>query len=504
MSELYRAHVGVDPIAPVNVSKVWTPQPGFQAKGWHLKAFEALVGGAAGPGKTDLLIYRGLKQVHHPRFRKLLLRRTFPELREIIDRTLLTFPLLGGVWKASEKRWAFPSGASYEFGYCESYVDVLQYQGQEYTEVDVDEGGQWAEFARMWTFLMSRVRRGGDGLTMSMWCSANPGGPGHVALKTRFVDYCPADGTPVVDPATSLTRAFLAGKLSDNPILLRQDPLYVQKLMNLPELERRQLLEGDWDAGDGLALPELSREQHLVPASKVNVQRHWTKFGSFDWGYNHPFSFGLYAVPGDGQIIKLDTISARRLQDHQILDYLRDALDVRGYSFSDLDYTVAGSDSFGVYNARNGSGPTTDERFSAGGLHMRPASDRKGSRLQNLANARHYTAWKGMTPEQNKIPAFRMIDTPGNRQCYEQLHGAVCDPDKPEEVLKVDANASGEGGDDMLDETFYALASRPYTTEEPKRVGWPDHQAEAWAHQMGTEPDRPASQNTDYDVVDHG
>ena len=495
---------GPPPIGPLDIAKVWTPQPGFQTKGWHLQSFEALVGGAAGPGKTDLLIYRGLKQCHNPRFRKLLLRRTFPELREIIDRTLLTFPQLGGVWRASEKRWAFPSGASYEFGYCETYADVLQYQGQEYTEIDVDEGGQWGDFLRMWTFLMSRVRRGGDGLTMSMWCSANPGGPGHVALKTRYVDVCPSDGTPVTDPTTGLTRAFLAGRLADNPILLEKDPLYVQKLMNLPELERKQLLEGDWDAGDGLALPEMRQDVHLVRKQDVSIQRHWTVFGSFDWGYNHPFSFGLYTVPGDGHVLKLDTITGRRMQDHQILEYLRAALKARGYEFSDLDYVVAGGDCWGKYEARAGQGPSTAERFAEGGLYLRRAHDGPGSRVQNLTTARHYTAYRKRGAHGSDIvPFFRMIDTPGNRQCFQQLHGAVCDPDKPEQVLKTDADASGQGGDDMLDETFYALASRPYTTLAPERVAVPDDlQATAWAYERGEEPQ--IVDDNPFDATDHG
>lgn len=485
-----------------DVAKVWAPQPGFQTRAWSLDAFEALVGGAAGPGKTDLLLYRGLKQIHRPRFRKLFLRRTFPELREVIDRSLLTFPRLGGVWHASEKRWAFPSGASYEFGYCERYADVLQYQGQEYTEIDYDEAGQVAEFTKMWTYLMSRVRRGGDGLRMSMWCSANPGGPGHVALKSRFVDQCPADGTPVADRVTGLTRSFLAGKLSDNPILLAKDPLYVQKLMMLPELERKQLLDGDWDAGDGMALPEMRMDKHLL--SGFTRHRHWTLFGAFDWGYNHPFSFGLYTVPGDGQLVKLDTITGRRMQDHQILDYLRAALRTRGFEFSDFEYVVAGGDCWGRYEARAGSGPSTAERFGDGGLYLRRAHDGPGSRVQNLTNARHYTAWKGLPTG----PAFRMVDTPGNRLCFAQMAGAVCDPDKTEQVLKTDADASGQGGDDILDETFYALASRPYAAPDVRRVDAPvDMQEIAWANARGESLEDGGYTGgvvMDYDPVDYG
>jgi hypothetical protein len=100
-------------------------------------------------------------------------------------------------------------------------------------------------------------------------------------------------------------------------------------------------------------------------------------------------------------------------------------------------------------------------------------------------------------------PSFRLVDTPGNRACFDQLHGLVCDPDKPEQVLKVDADASGQGGDDMADETFYALASRPYaaTVVEDRREP-ADLQELAWATARGDLPVESA--RDDYDVTNYG
>ncbi|HKA65466.1 MAG TPA: terminase, partial [Methyloceanibacter sp.] len=57
-----------------------------------------MYGGQAGGGKSDALLYGGLRQIAHPSYKALILRRTFPELRELIDRSLLTFPRAGGVW----------------------------------------------------------------------------------------------------------------------------------------------------------------------------------------------------------------------------------------------------------------------------------------------------------------------------------------------------------------------------------------------------------------------
>ncbi|HEX7122636.1 MAG TPA: terminase family protein [Gemmatimonadaceae bacterium] len=423
---------------PPDVGSVWTPQPGFQARAWSLTAFEALIGGAAGPGKTDLLLYRGLRQVHKPNFRKLFLRRTYIELREAMDRALLTFPRLGGEWHASEKRWSFPSGATYEFGYVERFADVLQYQGQEYSEIDVDEAQQIPEFLRVWTFLMSRVRRGGDGIVMSMWCSANPGGPAHLQLKKRFVDICPPDGTPVTDPETGLTRAFLAGKVTDNPILLERDPQYVRKLMALPEVTRRQLLDGDWTAGEGMALSELNREVHLIPA--FEPPERWYHWGALDWGFNHPFVAGWFACDEDGTVYLVESVRGRRLLDSEMADRIRSTLPVDRFR-----KFVAGHDCWNEIRARIEGTPTTADTFRKHGILLQKANIDRKSGVKNLREYLHHQVADGLRPR------FYLMDTPMNRQVFECLEAMVMDPDDPEDALKVDANEYGEGGDDAYD-----------------------------------------------------
>ena len=97
---------------------VWEPHPGPQTTFLMSDAYEALYGGAAGGGKSDSLLFGALRQTGHSQYRALIIRRTFPELQYLIDRSMATFPSIGGQWIASEKRWKFPSGAIVEFGYC--------------------------------------------------------------------------------------------------------------------------------------------------------------------------------------------------------------------------------------------------------------------------------------------------------------------------------------------------------------------------------------------------
>lgn len=423
---------------------LWEPHPGPQTKFLASPAHEALYGGAAGGGKSDALLFGALRQVDHPEYRALILRRTFPELRELMDRALPVFTAIGATWNATEKRFRFPSGAVVEFGYCATYAEVLQYQGKAYQFIGWDELGQIAE-ERIWTYLISRNRPTAPGQILQMRASANPGGAGHHWLKKRFVRPCPPDGTPVV--VDGFTRAFIAARLSDNPTLMENDPSYGQRLALLPELERRWLRDGDWEAGAGLALD--MRKAHMV--DPFSIPEHWTLFSALDWGHNHPFSWGLYAADEDGTVYCVDTATGRKMQPPAIAERFRDILRDRA-----VRYTVAGHDVWADVRARSEHVPTLAEQFNALGFPMVKANI---SRIAGVQNFRRYLA--------GDPPRFRLFDTPTNRAVFECLESRVSDPDRPEDVLKVDADESGQGGDDHYDQVRYALASRPMAAKVP-------------------------------------
>lgn len=434
---------------------------------------EVFAGGAAGPGKSLTLLVDGLRYIGNSKYRALILRSSFPELQELMDRADEIFPDLGGVWNENDKRWTFPSGATYEFGYLTFFAEVKRYRGQEYAFIGYDEIGDLAE-ERTWTFLATRCRTKDRRIPARMRCTANPGGIAHAWLRRRFIITCGEDGGRIyTDPRTGLKRRFLPGRLTENPALLANNPDYVRQIRSNPDLIVRQLEHGDWSAGTGSALDELSEAKHIV--MPFSIPKHWRTWGAFDWGFRHPFAYGLFAQNEDGDVYLVDSVHGRLLLDAEIAGRIRERFltaqeaEEQGV-MNDLGallprFTVAGHDCWHDIKARSEHGPTTADTFARNKIPLMPANI---SRVSGLKNLRDYLAWRGRGKDGGDgVPQFRMFDTIGNRKVFGILESMVSDPDNIEDVLKVDADSDGNGGDDAYDMVRYALQQRPLQVKKP-------------------------------------
>jgi len=238
---------------------------------------------------------------------------------------------------------------------------------------------------------------------------------------------------------------FQQATIADNPHIPAE---YLNSLKSLPERDYKRFVEGDWTFISGAFFDELSAETHLVPTPELKP--YWTYWGAYDWGYRHPAVFGTFAKDTDGTVYWLDTIRMHRMDDET------QANTVREKAHDPCTRMVfAGHDAFAKRMAHAATVVSPADVFMQYRITMHHAHIQRKSGWAALRRM--------LTPKQPDgsigTPQLLICDTPGNRWAIERLLEMVPDPTDPDDMLKVDANEDGEGGDDCADLARYAIAS---------------------------------------------
>lgn len=187
------------------------------------------------------------------------------------------------------------------------------YQGAEIHVLMLDESTHF--LASSYKFLRTRLRLGGwhcpetgpysGNYFPRILACTNPGGVSHSYWKEQFVDNAPTYTVKKMPPELGgMNRMYIKALVSDNEILMRTDPLYVQRLQaSGNKATVRALLFADWNISEGgLFEGSFDFDKHVLPQFKIPTNWKVTLCG--DWGASKPFGF-LYFAESNGEAVEL-------------------------------------------------------------------------------------------------------------------------------------------------------------------------------------------------------
>tara|TARA_R110002012_G_scaffold211421_1_gene382180 strand:- start:1216 stop:2202 length:987 start_codon:yes stop_codon:yes gene_type:complete len=293
-----------------------------------------------------------------------------------------------------------------------------------------------------------------SGLQLYQRATTNPGGAGHQWVKKTFVDPAPHNTSfDATDPETGeriawprghskegeplFKRRFIPATLFDNPYL-SDDGLYEANLLSLPEHQRKQLLEGNWDVNEGAAFPEWNRQIHVV--EPFDIPRSWSKFRACDYGYGSYSGVVWFAVSPDEQLIVYREMYCSKVIATDLADMILEAEDGEKIRYGVLDSSL--------WHKRGDTGPSLAEQMIMRGCRWRPADRSRGSRVAGK-NEIHRRLQVDEFTEEPRLVFFNTCTS-----TISQIPALPLDKNNPEDV---DTHSE----DHLYDAIRYGVMTRP-------------------------------------------
>lgn len=356
-------------VLTLHVPKFYPKQEEFMKS----KARYIAYGGARGGGKSFAARWKAILLANrYNGIQILLLRRTLPELREnhliplqkILNTNSKNKLLRLAEYRDVTKEFLFPNGSRIKLGYCDSENDVLQYQGQAYDVIIMEESTHFTEF-QFQTLTESNRPSGlieGDTLSPRMYFTCNPGGVGHAYMKRLFID---RDYRRREKPEDYV---FIPSLVYENDWLMENDPEYVRTLENLPENRRKAMLYGDWDVYDGQFFEEFDREVHVVSPKKISTT--FKLYRVLDYGLDMTAAYHVIVTP-EKDVFFIHEIYEKDLIVSEACKRIKEVTVNLGYSESDVALTLAPGD---LWSRDQTSGKSAADIFYENGIILTKTS----------------------------------------------------------------------------------------------------------------------------------
>jgi hypothetical protein len=398
-------------------------------------------GGARGGGKSFwMLAQMGVDDCQrYPGLKCLLLRKVGKSnLENFEDLRRRLFPLLPHEFAASRATLTFANGSRIIAGHFQCEKDIDAYLGLEYDVIGIEEATTLT--ARKYQDIVTCCRSSKPGWRPRVYSTTNPGGVGHAWYRSGYI-------IPFQQHCESLTR-FIPATINDNSFT---NPDYRLTLDRLPGWQKRAWRDGDWDIATGQFFTTFRRDIHVIDNFNDSVVVEWV--AALDYGFNHYTVALLGGFDSDGNLFIVDEHAARlwvperhapaikaMLQRHHV------ALRPLSKSSIVLSRFVAGADIF----ARQSNGLSIARQYDDLGIHLRPA------------NSDRLNGWAAILQRLGDPAAGIKPTIFIHQRCtrlIETLPILQHDPGRPEDVLKVDMDDDGIGGDDAADTLRYLVAA---------------------------------------------
>ena len=408
-------------------------------------------GGARGGGKSHwLLAQMGVDDCQRvPGLKCLLLRKVGKaNLEHFEDLRRKLFTNLGHEFSAFRGILTFDNGSRIIAGHFQNEKDVDAYLGLEYDVIGIEEATTLT--ARKYQDITtccrsSKVLAGGQHWRPRIYSTTNPGGVGHAWYRKLFIE-------PWQRRAETETR-FIAARVSDNRW---NNPEYTRVLEGLTGWQRRAWLDGDWDIAAGQFFTTLRREVHIVSDFDERRAREW--FCALDYGFTHYTVVLLGCTDGDGNLFVVDEHAERLWLPQRHVPGIVGMLARHGLTVDQVRRFVAGADVF----SRQSDGSTVASQYAKLGITLKPANM---ERVNGWAEILHRFG----DPANGVKPKLFIHERCG--RLVECLPALQHDPNRPEDVLKVDCDEDGVGGDDAADCLRYLVATRARAVVQRKLRG---------------------------------